>query len=96
MALLALLLLVILWILVLPVLFFLAGVIVAVSAFLSRLLSLETWSVEAKAEERRLVWRVQGLLRSARAVRAVAAALERGESPLVDGKPPDVVEGAPV
>jgi hypothetical protein len=80
-----------------PVVFAVLGLAVALGVLVARLLSISPWTVAARSSGTRLEWRVRGTLRSARAVRDIAAALERGgEWPLVDGRRPDVVEASPV
>jgi hypothetical protein len=82
---------------VLPLLFALLGVVLALALLVARLLSISGWRVTARSKRVRLEWRVRGTLRSARAVRDIAAALERGDEwPLVDGRPPSVLEATPV
>jgi hypothetical protein len=81
----------------LPLLFALAGVLLALGLVGARLLSLTRWTVTARSSRVRVEWRVRGTLRSVRAVREIAAALERGEQwPLVDGRRPSVVAASPV
>lgn len=82
----------VLFFVVLPLLFALAAVLVALGLLVARLLSISPWTVTARSSRGRLEWRVRGTRRSARAVRQVAAAIERGDEPLVDGRPPDSVE----
>jgi hypothetical protein len=80
----------------LPLVFVLAGVLVAFGALGARLLSLSRWTVTARTSRGRVEWRVRGTLRSARAVREIAGALERGEEwPLVQGRPPSAVVMSP-
>jgi hypothetical protein len=82
---------------VLPLLFALVGVLLALGLLVARLLSISGWRVTARSSRARLEWRVRGTLRSARAVREIAAALERGEEwPLADGRPSDAVDTTPV
>ena len=78
-------LLVVLVFLLVPLLVLLVGVLVALLALAARLLSLSAWSVRAQSEARSLTWRVRGLSRSRRAMRTVAAMLERGEAPMLAG-----------
>jgi len=80
------------WIIVLPALFMILGVVVAALVLLARLLSLKPYRVEARSRSATLTWWVKGPLRSARAVRALRAALMQGGGPQIDGRPPDVVE----
>ena len=80
----------------LPAMFLLAGVVVAMALLAARLLSIVAWTVSASSSSARLTWRVRGTSRAARAVRQVAAALERGEQPLFDSRPPDTVEAGRV
>jgi len=72
--------------------FLLAGVVVALALLTARFLSFATWLVEARTAGTLLVWRVRGTARAARAVREVAAALRRGDEPLVEGQRPDIIE----
>jgi len=82
---------------VLPLLLVVVGVLLALGLVVARLLSISRWRVTARSAQARLEWRVRGTIRSARAVREIAAALERGEEwPLVDGRPPDAVDATPV
>jgi len=53
----------------------------------ARFLSLATWEIAARGRDTRLVWRVRGPIRSRRAMHDVAAAITRGDAPLVDGHP---------
>jgi hypothetical protein len=82
---------------VLPLLFALLGVLVALVVLGARLLSISRWTVTARSLQARLEWRVRGTRRSARAVHEITAALERGDEwPMVDGRPPSAVEATPV
>ena len=78
----------------LPLVFAIVGLLVALVVVAARLLSISPWAVAARSSSgARLEWRVRGTLRSRRAVREVAAALERGDEwPLVDGMHPAVVQ----
>lgn len=81
----------------LPLLLALAGVLLGLGLVGARLLSLTTWTVTARSSRARVEWRVRGTLASARAVREVAAALERGEQwALIDRRPPSAVSTSPV
>ena len=81
----------------LPLLFALAGVLLALGLVDARLLSPTKWAVTATELPSPRRVRVRGTLRSARAVREIAAALERGEQwPLVDGRRPSAVAASPV
>lgn len=78
----------------LPLLLALVGLLVALVILGARLLSISKWTLTARSSRARLEWRVRGTLRSARALREIAAALERGDEwPVVDGRPPDAMEG---
>jgi hypothetical protein len=80
----------------LPLLFALAGALVALGILVARLLSISKWTLTARSSRARLEWRVRGTLRSARALREIAAALEQGREPLVTGRPPDSMQLARV
>ncbi len=87
------LLVVLLFFAVFPLVFAVLGLLVAIGVLGARLLSISPWTVTARSPQARLEWRVRGTLRSGRAVRDIAAALERGdELPLIDGRRPDAME----
>jgi hypothetical protein len=81
----------------LPLVIAVLGLLVALAVFGTRLLSISPWTVTAVSSRARLEWRVIGTLRSARAMREVAAGLERGDAwPMVDGTLPVVLESTAV
>ncbi len=63
----------------LPVLVFLAALLVAVGGLVFRVVFGRPWVVEARSERGELQWRVRGTRRSRRAMQEIAAALARGE-----------------
>ena len=63
----------------LPVLVFIAAVLVAVGGLAFRIAFRRPWLVQAKSGSRELRWRVGGTLGSRRAIHEVAAAIERGD-----------------
>ena len=62
-----------------PLLVFLAGVLVAVGGLVLRILFGRPWRVEASSERGELAWRVRGTRGSRRALHEIAAVLRRGE-----------------
>ncbi len=63
----------------LPVLIFLAAVLVAIGGLVFRIVFRRPWLVKAKSGTRELRWRVRGTLGSRRAIHEVAAAIARGD-----------------
>ncbi len=76
------------WTLVVPALLLLAGVLIAAGAVVAKLLALQPWRIEARSPRTRLVWWVRGPRASRRAIRSIAAGLEQGMEPSVDGRSP--------
>ncbi len=68
-----------------PVLVFLAGLLVALGLLAARLMAITPWVVEARSAERSYTWTVRGVVRSGRAMRRIAAAIGGGDVPTVDG-----------
>jgi hypothetical protein len=91
------LLLVLIFFVFLPLAFAVVGLFVAFAVLGARLLSIAPWIVIAWSRRAWLEWQVRGTFRSARAMREVAAGLERGDEwPMVDGRLPVVVESRAV
>jgi hypothetical protein len=73
-----------LW-LFLPLVLFIAGLLVATAGLAARLLRLSAWTVRARGGDRVLEWRIVGTRGSGRAMRQLARRLELGQEPTIDG-----------
>jgi hypothetical protein len=75
-------------VLALPVILFVAGLVVALAGAAARIAAIRPWTIEARTGDRRLEWQVRGWRRSTHVLEEVAAALALGQT---DVQPEDAV-----